>query len=496
VAMDDTIVALSSPAAPAARIVIRISGPGTEALLKGLGVGDRQDLSAWRSNISLESKAGEISRRGAEAQRVEEEEREGMKFPAWIYRFVSPRSYTGEDLAELHIPGNPLLARKLINHLIRHGARDAEPGEFTARAFFNGKIDLAQAEGIAAAIEAGNERQLAAARRLMAGELAQRLRPAMDLLAETLALVEVGIDFSEEDVRILSAQQIESRCKAIFDGLQNLKNDSQRFSRLSHEPTFVLAGRPNAGKSTLLNALAGHTRAIVSPVAGTTRDALSAEIRLKRGIVRVIDAAGLESPSFIPSPCTQGEGEGGGAARESGKLTGEQESSPHPNPPPEYQGRGKEGTIASQMQRQSLRAIEEADHLILLYDATEARPLLELSRPPSLVVRSKMDLVQSLSEGFGISAQTGEGLADLRERMDKLAFGEDSAGDYLALTARHLQCIDDALAGIKRAEKCTENEELLAAELRYSLDCLGQILGTITPDDILGKIFSSFCIGK
>jgi tRNA modification GTPase len=309
----------------------------------------------------------------------------------------------------------------------------------------------------------------------------------MDQLAELLALVEVGIDFSEEDVRIMSAEQIAERCAAISEDLRNLKDQSPRFSRLSHEPTFVLAGRPNAGKSTLLNVLSGQMRAIVSAVAGTTRDALSAEVRLRRGMVRMIDAAGLD------------------AARESRKLMVEQERNPHPNPPPEYMERGKEGgddrvlderSIDAQMRNQAERAIEEADHLILVRDSTDARGPLELSRKPSLVVRSKVDLAASTPGEFGISAQTGEGLAELRERLDAMAFGKDSAGDSVALTARHLSCIEDALAGIQRAAECWEDEELLAAELRYSLDCLGQILGTITPDDILGKIFSAFCIGK
>jgi tRNA modification GTPase len=269
----DTIAAISSAVGTAARMIVRVSGPLAPRLAADLTLSpDEPPPSATYTKLHFAN----------------------LTLPAWLFVFRAPRSYTGDDLVEFHLPGNPLLARILLDHLRENGARDAEPGEFTARAFFNGRLDLIEAEGVAATIAAGNEAELAAARQLMAGELARRLKPLIDLVAETLALVEVGIDFSDEDVTFLSPQQFAQRVDAADGMLAEFVAQSGRFERLTHEPSFVLIGRPNAGKSTLLNALARQARAVVSPVAGTTRDVLSAEVALEQGIVRVLDAAGLE----------------------------------------------------------------------------------------------------------------------------------------------------------------------------------------------------------
>jgi tRNA modification GTPase len=217
-----------------------------------------------------------------------------LRCPAWVYRFVAPRSYTGEDLVEFHLPGNPVLVRLLLRELESRGLRPAEPGEFTARSYFNGRLDLTAAEGVAATIAAGSEQELVAARRLLAGELARRRAPAVELLANTRALLEVGIDFSDEDVTFLSAADLRQRVGDLLTQLSELLSESARFEQLAHEPGFVLVGQPNAGKSSLLNALAGYERAVASPVAGTTRDALAAVVTLPRGWARVIDIAGIE----------------------------------------------------------------------------------------------------------------------------------------------------------------------------------------------------------
>jgi tRNA modification GTPase len=471
----DTIVAISSASAPAARMVIRISGPDAGKLLLSLR---SNEASPPESSATATARYSTITFAN-------------LTVPAWIYRFFSPRSYTGEDLIELHIPGNPLLARMLLEALVAAGARLAEAGEFTARAWFNGKLDLTQAEGVAATIAAGNRQQLLAARKLMAGELSNRLRPTMDMLAESLALVEAGIDFSDEGLDFLPAPEITRRMDSLIHDLQSLIDESARFENLSHEPTVVLAGRPNAGKSTLTNALAGFGRSIVSDIAGTTRDALSVPVVLARGTIRLMDVAGLdesEQRSFADSL-----------------------------------------EIATQMREHALRAIEESDLLVLVHDATDSRPHLRLPREPDLTVLSKADLLsrncyeepssspsllpsprysgeRAKGEGLSsndqdalhVSATTGFNLKLLKETLDQIAFGAATGSAGLALGARHLTALEDCLAALRRGrEKISARaSELLAADLRLALDEIGQVLGIVSPDDILGRIFTTFCIGK
>lgn len=390
-----------------------------------------------------------------------------LKFPAWIYLFAAPRSYTGENLVEFHLPGNLLLAQMTLQYLLRLGARLADAGEFTARAYFNGRLDLTEAEGIAATIHASNQQELSAARQLMAGELSRRVAPIIEEVAQTLALVEAGIDFSDEDVSFLSPQQASARIAKADRALEDLLRDSARFERLSHEPTFVLVGRPNAGKSTLLNALAGQERAIVSPVAGTTRDVLSAPITLARGVIRLIDVAGIEH--FDASP---------------GKSVDDAHAHIH-----------------RQMQEHAIRAAQTADRLILLRDITQSEADPMLPRPPDLVVLTKVDLVDSACDSrnsyLEVSARNGSGMNELRAALDELAFGATASSAKLALNTRHVQSIEEARIALAHAANQTSaTPELLAMELREALDALGRIAGPVSPDDVLGRVFSTFCIGK
>ncbi len=390
-----------------------------------------------------------------------------LSFSTWLYLFCAPHSYSGEDIVEFHIPGNPVLAKMLLDHLLRAGARHADPGEFTARAYFNGRIDLTEAEGVAATIHAGNEQELAAARQLMAGELSKRLAPILDLVAETLALVEIGIDFTDEDISFLTPEQVSQRIARTDAELEKLLQASARFETLAHEPRIVLVGRPNAGKSTLLNALAGRERAVVSPIAGTTRDALSAEVPLRRGMTRLIDVAGIdEQPRSTKN----------GASSEQDR-------------------------IEHLMRQHALRQMEQADHVILVRDVTDNRPNPALPRTPDCTVITKSDLSDEPTIGqnglLAVSAKTGAGLDALREQLDVLAFRNSGSAATLALNARHILAIHDACAALGRAAmQAGALPEVLAMELREVLDALGQILGRVTPDDLLGRVFSQFCIGK
>jgi tRNA modification GTPase len=444
--MTDTIAAIASVPAPSARIILRLSGPHSH------------DIASEISNLKSFPPASAQSAMLAFSD---------LHCPAWIYAFKSPHSYTGEDSIEFHLPGSPVLAKMLIDELYCRGARPAEPGEFTARAFFNGKLGLTEAEGVAATISAGNEAELTAARQLLAGELARRLAPITDSLAQTLALIEVGIDFTEEEVTFLAAEEISQRITDANSALSDLLDQSVRFEQLTHEPRIVFAGRPNAGKSSLINALTNQTRAIVSDVAGTTRDVLTAPLDLARGRVMLADVAGIDA-------VVQDES--------------------HP--------------IDRRMQMHAKTAIESADHVILVHDCTDNRAMLELPRNAALIVFTKSDLQYEEApdvhpglrgvETISVSSKTGQGLDKLREALDSLSFGSDRTGATIAMNRRHIAAIGQAREALSRASmRVAENSpELVAMDLRDVLDSLGSIVGQITRDDVLGRIFSAFCIGK
>lgn len=430
----DTIVALATAAGPAARLIVRSSGPAAFELATQVGVVGIEDRRATPVMLGFAN----------------------LSVRATCYAFQAPRSHTGEDIVEYHLPGNALLGRLLIESLVTMGARQAQPGEFSARAFFNGKLRLDEAEGVAALIGASNDRELAAARRLRAGELARRLAPAMEELADLLAMTELGIDFTEEDVVVLEPADAQQRIATLCADLNSLLEQAPRLEQLGRPPRVALVGWPNAGKSTLMNALAGCRRAVASHRPGTTRDALTAEINLPGGRITLIDLAGLGQTAGLL------DAEGG---------------------------------------RRALAEAAIADVLVLVRDVADDRADPPLPRPADLRVLTKADLRDS-KPGDGelpVSALTGQGLDELRRRLGEVAFTTHAGGEALALGARHREQIAAALEALEQATAVPnpgDATELLALHLREALNALGAILGTVSPDDLLGRIFGRFCIGK
>ncbi len=445
--LGDTIIAVSSPPGRGPRGLIRLSGPEAHAHLAL----PRERFGAVRLHLSI----GEL--------------------PAMALRFDKPRSYTGEDVLELVLPGNPDLLERVVDDFVDLGVRRAEPGEFTARAYFNGKMTLSQAEGVAQTIAAESDAQLAAAKQLLSGRLGTLAAELAEEVAMLLALVEAGVDFvEEEDVVAIEPEMFLRRARPIRAALAAQLARAVGVEHLSEAPWVVLLGPANAGKSTLFNALLGRTRAVESPIAGATRDVLVEPLLLPLGgEVMLVDLAGV-------------------------------------------------GTDVDRLMRRAAEArtaaMQRAELVIECFpsdaEPNEAQRWLRAAarrvgaNVPRLCVRTKCDLVGDSPGGdLALSAKSGVGLpalvdlieARLRDRASSLA------ADALALAPRQEEALRRAEASLTRAIELVEkrvgqralaNDELVAGELRECLDALGEIVGEITPDDVLGRVFATFCVGK
>ena len=385
----------------------------------------------------------------------------------YIY-FESPNSYTGEDVLELYPHGNPLIVRDLLQAIRGiEGVRLAEPGEYTRRAFLNGKMDLTQAESVADVIHSANRAELENAHRLLSGALSKKIATLTAQVKDISARLELDVDFAEEEADPDFAGW-ESRFVSIRESIQQILNSFRGKANLSRLPLAVLYGAPNAGKSSLVNALLGEDRVLVSNVPGTTRDFVEVRLFLDGGEIRLVDTAGIAEH----------------ATDELDALS----------------------------MKKSREILEEADMKILVVDGSLdqrtgcALPTKD-ERMPDFVVISKSDLKTATPDSecrnpnsLRISSKTGAGLADLKKVMNATLFKKNENQEDLWITSeREKACLEDALAGVERVLnllKANPAVELLAFEMQLVRRALQSITGEISSEDILQSIFAGFCIGK
>jgi tRNA modification GTPase len=432
----DTIAAIATPPGRGAIGIVRVSGARVPEIARQL-LG-RVPQPRVATFMAAKDARGELLDEGL-----------ALYFPA-------PHSYTGEAALEFHGHGGPLVLQSVLSACVDAGARLAEPGEFTRRAFLNGKLDLAQAEGVADLIDAASREAARSALRSLRGEFSAAVDALVAELVELRALTEAMLDFPDEEVETLHRDDAGARLARVRAALEEVLVKSRQGSLLRSGIHVVLAGRPNVGKSSLLNRLAGEERAIVTPIAGTTRDALRESIQIEGVPLVVIDTAGLRPASDL------------------------------------VERLGIERTQ---------RELERADIVIVIFEAGEAHaPLDAVPADTALIeVYNKIDLAPGFVPPAGavaVSAKTGAGLDGLKRAILRAA-GWNATGETVFLAReRHLRALQRAAAHLEVAARESQRWELFAEELRLAQTALAGITGEFTADDLLGEIFARFCIGK
>ncbi|MDD5261758.1 MAG: tRNA uridine-5-carboxymethylaminomethyl(34) synthesis GTPase MnmE [Methylacidiphilales bacterium] len=437
---NDTIIALSTPPGPAALALLRLSGPQSHAIIQN------------HINSPFAPQHASFARFRSGTEIIDE-----VVATFW----KSPASYTGEDMVEISCHGNMLIVERILQTLCQSGARPADPGEFTQRAFLNGKMDLTQAEAVMDLIHARSERALRAAHALQNGRLGQILQEERENLLQVLSHLEAFIDFPDEDITPDVSRGFIGKIKQTRLRIQNLLASAREGKWIRSGLSVVITGAPNSGKSSLLNALLERDRAIVSPIAGTTRDTIEEVIFLEGIAIRLTDSAGLrENPDEIE------------------KL-------------------GIERTR---------QALNEADLILFLIDGSD--PSGNFTAPdfpekiPLLACLTKSDLPRKTKAGgLALSARSGTGLAELKSEIVKiLRLNESSAGlDHVAINSRHESLLREAVENLDRALEMTNQKsppELISSDLRQALNACGKIVGEATNEDMLDRLFKNFCIGK
>ena len=452
----DPIIALATAKGRASVGIIRLSGAGVLQISKTLCHKELQPRHA--TLLAFNDDRGDLIDEGL-----------AIFFPG-------PNSYTGEDVLELQCHGSVAALNLLIEHCLKigkpHGLRLAAPGEFTERAFLNNKIDLAQAEAIADLIDASSALAAKGAAKSLKGEFSKKIQAFLDALIELRALTEATLDFPEEEIDFIEQHDVFNRLKTILNHIQDVKKSAQQGAVIRDGLTIVLVGQPNVGKSSLMNALAGEEVAIVTEVAGTTRDRLKETIQIEGVPLHIIDTAGLRETA---------------------------------------------DSVEQIGIERTWKSIEQADLVLHFMDVSGGAEISELDQAliekiqeiatkqvPIKIVWNKLDRAQSNYQNdkneFYVSAKTGAGLDALKQELLSVAGWQPDAEGGILARQRHIEalleaehCINNALLLLKQE---AGSVELAAEEMRLAQDALSKITGQFLPDDLLGKIFSTFCIGK
>ena len=444
--MNDTIFALASAPGRAAVAVVRVSGPAARETVERLS-----GRKPGRRGMRL------AELRGADGALIDK---------ALVLWFPGPASYTGEDVAELHLHGGRAVVESVSAALLALGVRPAEPGEFTRRAFINGKLDLAQAEAVADLIDAESAAQQRQALGQLGGALSRRHEDWRSQLLDVLALLEANVDFPDEELPADLAARARPRIAALTDELAEALSDARRGERVRVGFSVAVIGAPNAGKSSAFNRVVGREAAIVTPEAGTTRDVIEAPLVLAGYEVRIADTAGV---------------------RETGHL------------------------IEAEGVRRARASAEAADLRLWVVDGSASdgawREAADLAGPEDLCLLNKADLplgadgeaVLELRPGvIRIVATTGEGLDEVRERLTQLVVAASSGAEFPAVTReRHRRLLEEAHGHLARAlGSLGQGSELAAEDVRLAARALERVSGRIDPEEVLGRVFAQFCIGK